>query len=180
MTIETHVYEALLGRSWQDLPDVTRMLHSPDPVVRFRGEADIRRGHRRAATLIADMLGLPEAGQAIAADVRVSAAPDGQEWLERWYDGRRFATLQYGRAGLLHERFGPFTLMFKLEGSVNGITFRRRGVRLWGVPLPSVLAPRITATERADGDCHLFDVELKLPLIGRIIAYRGRLKPLPD
>lgn len=46
-----------------------------------------------------------------------------------------------------------------------------------GLPMPRLLLPKGTSfeTER-DGD-FAFDVEIALPLIGRIVAYRGILQP---
>lgn len=188
MADDKHLYEDLLGPSWAALPAITRALHSPAPRSGFSGRADIRRGGNAVARWMAGMLGLPEAGADVPARVEVSRTvgrrgsrkQDNGELLERWYDGRHFATLQYARAGLLCERFGPFTLKFRLSASENGIDFHRAGVALWGVPLPGVLAPRVTASERAEGEVHRFDVRLDLPFVGLIIAYRGRLEADPS
>lgn len=184
MADDEHLYEVLLGPSWAVLPAITRALHSPAPRSGFAGRAEIRRGDNAVAAWMAGMLGLPEAGADVPARVEVSRTRDraqgSGELLERWYDGRHFATLQYARAGLLCERFGPFTLKFRLSASESGIDFHRAGVAVWGVPLPGFLAPRVTATERADGEVHRFDVRLDLPIVGLIIAYRGRLEADPS
>lgn len=184
MADDKHLYEELLGPSWAVLPAITRALHSPAPRSGFSGRADIRRGDNALARWMAGILGLPEAGADVPARVEVSRVQDrvqgrkqgNGELLERWYDGRHFATLQYARAGLLCERFGPFTLKFQLSANERGIDFHRAGVAVWGVPLPGFLSPRVTASERADGDVHRFDVRLDLPLVGLIIAYRGTLQ----
>jgi hypothetical protein len=48
--------------------------------------------------------------------------------------------------------------------------------RAGAVPIPRLLMPRIRATERTDAaGRHVFDVEIGLPLIGRLVAYRGWL-----
>lgn len=184
MVDDKHLYEELLGPSWAVLPAITRALHSPAPRSGFSGRAEIRRGDNAVARWMAGMLGLPEAGADVPARVEVSRTGgrtgSTSELLERWYDGRHFATLQYAGAGLLCERFGPFTLKFQLSANENGIDFRRAGVALWGVPLPGLLAPRVTASERAEGEVHLFDVRLDLPVVGLVIAYRGRLEADPS
>ncbi|HQZ14101.1 MAG TPA: DUF4166 domain-containing protein, partial [Devosia sp.] len=48
--------------------------------------------------------------------------------------------------------------------------------RLGRVPIPRMLLPRIRATERVDAEGrHVFDVEIGLPVLGRLVAYNGWL-----
>ena len=55
------------------------------------------------------------------------------------------------------------------------LTLVVRGWRLFGVPLPRSLAPGGNVhEEERDGRFH-FDVEVKAPLIGLIVRYRGWL-----
>ncbi|WP_417481166.1 DUF4166 domain-containing protein [Maricaulis sp.] len=183
MLTDRPLYQRLLGAGWGSLPPVTRALHAPDPVALFEGRADISRGSHPLARLAAGLLRLPQAGIGVPARIMVSRAGEG-ELLERWYQGRRFATVQGERAGLLHERFGPLRLGFRLTASPEGIDFHQQRVALWFIPLPSWLAPRVQARERFEPgvngaeDAHLFDVRLTLPGIGLVIAYRGRLLPV--
>ena len=62
-------------------------------------------------------------------------------------------------------------------------------IRRWWlgpIPLPLRLAPRSVACEWADDGRFRFDVPIALPLIGRLVHYRGWLSPftgrsrLPD
>ncbi|WP_143742991.1 DUF4166 domain-containing protein [Maricaulis sp. W15] len=175
----SHLYQALLGRDWDSLPAVTRLLHAPDPAILLEGHVDIERGGNPVAHLVAMLLGLPRAGAGQPALVRVSRDGDG-ELLERWYDGRHFATWQGREAGLLVERFGPFRLSFALAMDAGVLRFRQRDVALWGIALPQVLAPTIVASERGDVQSHRFDVMLRLPLLGQIIRYRGELRPAEE
>ena len=55
-----------------------------------------------------------------------------------------------------------------------------RGWSLFGVPLPRFLAPRIAAREWQEGDRFRFEVEVAMPLIGRIVHYTGWLRPILD
>jgi hypothetical protein len=50
------------------------------------------------------------------------------------------------------------------------------GARLFGIRLPRFLLPQISATERAAGNRHLFDVAIALPLAGRLVRYSGWLE----
>ena len=46
-----------------------------------------------------------------------------------------------------------------------------------GVQLPLLLAPRSAATEWEEDGAFRFDVPIALPLVGRIVHYRGWLRP---
>jgi hypothetical protein len=171
-------YQRALGESWAVIPDVTRQLHSPDPVVVFEGRADISRSRNPLAGLAADLMGLPRAGMDVPARITVTRSANG-ETLKRDYGGRVFETHQQVRQDgaqiVLIETIGPFRFHFRLTGHEDGIDFHLLRAHLWGLPLPGWLAPRMRACERADGNAHIFDVASALPLIGEIVSYRGRL-----
>lgn len=76
------------------------------------------------------------------------------------------------------ERFGPIYFRCDLVGDHTGLQMAMQGWSILGVPLPLALAPRSQAREwPEDGRFH-FDVPVSLPLIGRIVHYRGWLEPL--
>lgn len=171
-----HLYERILGEDWPALPDTTRFLHAPTPVCELVGAADIQRGDNYIARLLAEMMRLPKSGQQVPTRVRVTAEAGG-EWLERWYGGQRFATWQWTKGNRLLEKFGPFTLQFSLQGNEAGIQFVLERVQLWSIPLPRLMRPHVDAREASAGGKHLFNVELSLPGLGRIVRYSGRLTP---
>lgn len=174
-------YQQALGNGWDHIPDITRQLHSPDPVVVFEGLADISRTANILANLAADIMGLPKAGNGVPARITVTRQDDG-ETLERNYGGRVFATRQrvlpLNGETLLVETVGPFILYFRLTGHKDGIDFALVKAQLWGLTLPPWLAPRMRAAERADGDVHVFDVGSALPLLGELVSYTGRLRQI--
>ena len=59
-----------------------------------------------------------------------------------------------------------------------GLALLLRGVRILGLPLPRVLWPRIRAGESVVAGRFVFDVEIRLPLAGLLIHYRGHLEPV--
>ncbi len=50
-----------------------------------------------------------------------------------------------------------------------------RGMRCCGLPLPRALWPGIEATESEEEGRFRFDVQIGLPLVGRLVRYRGWL-----
>ena len=54
------------------------------------------------------------------------------------------------------------------------------GWSIWRLPLPLFLAPRSRAREWQEDGRFCFEVPIALPLIGRIVHYRGWLAPADD
>ncbi len=79
----------------------------------------------------------------------------------------------------MHERFGLLEFTFQVEVGERTITHKQTAVALnvggLKVPLPSWLAPRVLGSECAspdDQEVHV-QVEVHLPLLGLLVAYRG-------
>jgi len=78
--------------------------------------------------------------------------------------------------GRIQERFGPLTMDLRLTPEGDRLVYRVEGWRLGQVPLPRALAPSTSAHEEVDAEGRfVFDVEISLPLIGRLVRYRGWL-----
>jgi hypothetical protein len=103
---------------------------------------------------------------------------DGHECWTRFFGDRAMrSVMSAATGGLIEERFGPFALRMRLVPRPGGLDMERVSGRLWGVPLPGFLLPKIRATERTDEyRRHAFDVEIALPLLGRLVAYTGWLE----
>ena len=78
-------------------------------------------------------------------------------------------------SGWIVERFG--ILDFDLEVSVaeQRLALAMRGMRCCGLPVPRALWPAIEATESEEDGRFRFDVQICLPLVGRLVRYRGWL-----
>jgi hypothetical protein len=176
-----HVFEEILGDAYARLPPVVRRLHEPDPVAQFEGRVDVEGAATAAGAAVARRLGLPPAGRDLPAKVTV-ARDGGVERIRRDYGGRIFETRfapMAGRRGRAIERFGPLTLEFAVAGSEQGIDFSVAQCRIGPLPLPKRFTPLLAASERAGADgTYRFDVEIGLPLVGRLVRYRGWLRPV--
>jgi len=78
--------------------------------------------------------------------------------------------------GTVEERFGRLMVRLRLDTDGAGLTMTPVAARWGALLLPRWLLPRIAARERADGETHLFDVRIALPLAGRLAHYRGQLR----
>lgn len=75
------------------------------------------------------------------------------------------------------EHFGPVSVAFAPVVEDGRLHYVTRHWRIGPLPLPRALLPGGHASESvADGRLR-FDVEIRLPLIGRIVHYRGWLLP---
>jgi hypothetical protein len=83
---------------------------------------------------------------------------------------------QGNEAGLLTERFGPFSLAMALVWEEGRLKFVIRRWRLGPLVLPLWLAPLSTTHESVVDGRFNFDVGISLPLIGLVVRYRGWLK----
>ena len=102
-----------------------------------------------------------------------------RDGIERWtrdFGGHVFSSRLSQSGAHLVERFGPMRFYFDLPADASGLTMVMRKWTVFSVPLPLALAPKSTAREWAEGEDFRFDVPIDLPLIGRIVHYRGRLR----
>jgi hypothetical protein len=111
----------------------------------------------------------------------VTPQGDAEEW-RRTFAGQPLVSLQSARAdGLLRERMGRVETRFQLKVVEGVLIYESVGAAFClgrlRLRLPRWLSPRVTASERPVGEGELLDVsvEVRLPLLGRLIAYEGKL-----
>jgi hypothetical protein len=183
-TTRAPLYRHIVGSAWSDLAPPLRAMHSLPAEGRHHasaaGLATVERGSNPLARLIATIMRFPREGRDVPVRVDFSSSPTGEVW-RRTFAGRSFQSTQRrgeGRMqGLLAESFGPMTFGLAVVTANGGIELIVRRWRIFGVPLPRVLAPGGHARESAHDGRFNFDVEIGLPLVGRVVRYRGHLDP---
>jgi hypothetical protein len=78
-------------------------------------------------------------------------------------------------AGLLHESFFPYVFFHKLAASPDGLRWDLVRWRLLFLPLPRWLMPPTVCFESGDGVRFVFDIDVRFPILGQLIHYRGWL-----
>jgi len=173
------LFEQVLGDRFERLPAVTRAIHRPDPVLLLDGTADVDGAETRAGRTLARLFSFPGHARGAKLRVVIEADPDGSEaWTRVWPDRtmRSVMTAPDPAGGTVEERFGSLRVRLRLDADDAGLTLTPLAARWRALPLPLWLF-RIAASERADCDRHLFDVAIALPLVGRLVHYRGSLRP---
>ncbi len=111
--------------------------------------------------------------------VEIAHDADGLHWRRRFDDGPMLASVfrPIGRwpEGCWRERAGPLELDLDVDLADGGWRWRQRACRVMGLPLPRALWPRVEAGKRVVGAHYRFEVEIHLPLLGRVLAWGGDL-----
>lgn len=175
------LYRRLLGAAYERLPQPLRAMHDVRERMTAHGRAKVERGRGAMIELLAWAFRFPAEGDDVPLTVTFRVEGQREVW-ERRFAGRQFRSIQEmgsvaGR-DLLIERFGP--LAFAMSVPIREGRLRLELEKGWcfGVPLPSFLLPGIVAFEHAEGDRFNFHVDLGMPLIGRVVRYRGWLEPV--
>ncbi|WP_374406729.1 SDR family oxidoreductase [Pelagerythrobacter sp.] len=173
-TAHPPVYRRVMGAGYDRLPEPVRTMHAIVGDGGAEGEGTVERGAALLARLAGAIGGFPPAGH-----YPVHVAFAERDGIERWtrsFGLHRFHSHLSQAGRRIEERFGPLRFQFDLPGDELGLRMVLRGWSAFRIPLPRFLAPRIVATERAEGDDFVFDVAVALPLVGPVVHYRGRLR----
>lgn len=178
---EVPFYRRILGSAFDALPPRVRELHASDTSRQWHGHAAVRRGTNPLARLAAAIVGFPKATAATPVTVAFTREAGSERWT-RDFGGRTFASLQYEGTGrnahLLVERFGPAAFAMALVVEGDRLMLIPRRWTLFGIPMPRVMMPVGTSFETdADGK-FAFNVEIRLPVAGMVVAYKGTLEPV--
>jgi hypothetical protein len=163
--------QSCLGDDFERLPETVRRAHVG--TVRLTGHARVTRGGALASAL-ANMMGLPHTSDRVEMTVEGDHLPDRMTWNRRF--GVQTFVSSFGlRYGRLIESVGPFHLQLRLEVRDHRLHYVLERVTLFGVSMPRSLAPDLEAWEGEHEGRYDFAVEIRLPVIGRLVRYEGLL-----
>lgn len=173
---EKSLFRRVLGESFDRLPSVTRNIHRGRPAVLAEGEAVVAPATNVLSRAFARLVGLPVEEGRLPIRVVIESRDGREHWTRFFADRPMRSVVSLTKDNLIEERFGAFRIRMRVVPRADGLDLQRVGGRIWALSLPSFLLPRIKAEERVDeGGRHRFDVEVILPVIGRLVAYRGYL-----
>ncbi len=173
---EVPLFRKILGPAFDKMPAPTKRLHRGRPAILADGVAEVTGAEHPLGATVARWFGLPEAGAKVPLRVVIEAR-EGREYWTRYFDGKPMrSVMRQAGAGVVEERFGPVAMRMRLVAHEAGLDMLMRSGRFAWLPLPRFLLPTIRAEERAEETRHLFDVEIRLPFVGRLVAYRGYLR----
>jgi hypothetical protein len=177
------LYRRVLGDAYERMPAPLQQLHDLNAVMTAEGLAQVERGRSVVARFVATVMGFPQEGKDVPVRVRFRREGARERW-QRTFGSRTFSSTQEEGLGrfdrLLCERFGPFAFGLALIINNERLALVVRRWSVFGLPLPRALAPRGDAYEHGADERFNFHVEIALPVVGRIVRYRGWLKPVSE
>lgn len=167
------LYRQAMGDAFDRLPDAVRRMHEPLRDAGAVGEATVIGAATRAGALIGRIMRFPPPGR-YPLHVHFSQTDRDECWTRSFGPYRFSSRLSRCKEGVV-ERFGPLRFRFALPPVDGGLAMVMKGWTLCGIPMPLIMAPRTDAREWEDAGRFHFDVAVALPLLGRIVHYRGWL-----
>ena len=175
---EGPLYRRLLGAAYDEMPEPLQALHDLDESAIWDGRAEVLNSSNAIGRLMARVFRFPTEARDIPVRVTFTAQAGVERW-ERDFDGQKFHSVQSEGVGwnahLMVEKFGPIAVALAMVLRDGRLYLVPRRWSLFGVPMPRVFLPAGTSYEYAQGGRFCFDVEIRVPLIGRIAGYRGWL-----
>ncbi|MDR2875175.1 MAG: DUF4166 domain-containing protein [Methylobacillus sp.] len=172
------LYRKVLGATFDALPPRIRELHASQIERRWNGRAQVRRGDGVLAKIIGALAGLPRAADNVAVTVVFTPEQGGEKWT-RDFGGKIFISEQSCDESknqcLLKERLGMVSIFFELVGDDKQLFFIPRRWSLLGLPMPKALLPGGKSFEAEEHGQFCFNIEIRAPLAGLIVAYKGWL-----
>lgn len=173
------LYRKILESAFATLPQRLQDLHGTSATRQWTGFAEIRRGRGLMAALVATLIGFPKTASNVPVTVTFSPENGAERWV-RDFGGKRFSSVQSVGADrdehLLIERFGPAKFAVALIVEDDRLLLVPRRWTLFGIPMPDILLPSGVSFETERDGHFCFDVDISMPIIGRIVAYRGTLR----
>jgi hypothetical protein len=167
------MFPRLLGEAYILLPAPVQRLHH-NATERYVGEIEVERGEGWLSRCCGWAARLPPAYRG-RFEVHIETAGEGERWA-RIVRGHAMRSRLWAQQGLLHERLGLLTFVFRLTADVAALRWQVVRVRVLGLlPLPPRWFVGVSAAETAAEGRYRFDVRAALPLAGLLVHYRGWL-----
>lgn len=175
MTVPVALFPALLGAEWAELDASVRDMHGSAEHMRARGQADIEGAGNLPARILRALLGLPAPGLNQPLEVTILRDGTREVWIRDFGHARMCSVLS--RAGNhLCERLGPMSFHFELHRVENAVRWDLSRTRLIGIALPRWMCGQVASRSGSRDGRYAFDVDVRMPLIGKLVSYHGWLE----
>jgi hypothetical protein len=172
------IYAHVLGTAFDTLDEPVRRFHAATQTFALHGEAKISAPSNPFAYVVRKLFGFPSAAAAVPVKVEIGISERGEHW-QRHFAGKLMQSWQYagqGRdKGLIVERFGPLAFAIAVTVTDGALTMVPQRWRILGLPLPKFLMPKGQFHEHGRNGRFNFHVDIRVPLIGRVVMYEGWL-----
>jgi len=161
-----------IGKDYFSLPPLLQHVHEGN--TRLQGCVEVRSGNF-LAKLICRIFKLPPESRTCKLIVDCRYNRDSMSWV-RSFDGLIMESSFHLRGRDLIERLGPLTLATKAAVEDDRLSYHFMGTKIFGIPLPKIFSPNIVAYEEERDGRYFFQLEVKMFLVGLVVAYGGELE----
>jgi Domain of unknown function (DUF4166)/Saccharopine dehydrogenase NADP binding domain len=175
-------YKKILDSYWPNLPSAIARLHSLPRPATLEGKCTVNRGANLLAQLAASIFGLPKTGENLPISIVFSRNKTNnsvETWTRTIGQSKFVSYLSVGvgkQEHLLCEQVGPAKFYTALVNEPKDeIHLVLRSWKLFGIAMPMLFAPRVTAYEKDQFGKYLFFIEISHPFLGLIVRYHGNL-----
>lgn len=149
---------------------------------RLRGPVQLSFGTGLAGIvgkLLARRLGIALHAGTVTLEVNIDSDASGLHWSRRFNDGTTFNSVfqPVGRYpdGYWVERSGAIELQLQVAVVEGRWHWRQQRLRVAGIVVPAWLMPETVAAKQFVDGKYVFSVDIRFPLLGSVLAYRGEL-----
>jgi hypothetical protein len=178
-TMET-VVEEWFGKCIHELHPLLQRLHRTGGVL--SGRVQVSFGDGMAGVFgkrLATRLGVPNTSGSHHLQVAIHSSEGALHWARSFNGRSEFISKfnPYGQYPDGHwiERSGPLTLELGVKIQAGGWHWEHRKTRLLGILIPKPFLPTTIASKSIEQGRYRFSVEVKAPLLDRLLAYSGTL-----
>ena len=176
--------EAWFGPAFALLHPQLQALHRGGRTL--RGPVQLSFGSGLAGNVgkrLARRLGIPGAAGSAMLEVTIRSDHDGLHWSRRFDHGAAFNSVfqpvgSYP-SGYWLERSSHIALRLGVALRDGGWHWQQRRLALCGIPVPRWLMPTTIASKTVIDGKYVFSVDIRFPLLGSVLAYRGGLDLCP-
>lgn len=173
------IFETVAGSAYDELPPSLQLFHSQTGPHHWRGQASAIAASNPLGKLIARIVGLTLKTGDWPLDVHVHQDAGGEVWERKFGERRfksRFSAGKDKNERLLVEQFGPAKIALACIIENGRLHLIPRRINVFGIPIPRFMLPKEDSYEYEQNGKFHFNINVKVPLAGRIAHYRGWLE----
>ena len=177
--VDAPIFETIAGKAFDELPPTLQLFHSQTGPHHWHGQASAQAATNPLGKLIGRIVGLDLETGDWPLDVHVRQDKDGEVWERRFGERSfksRFSVGQGKNERLLVEQFGPAKIALACIIENEKLHLIPRRVSVFGIPVPGFLLPKEDSYEYEENGRFHFNINVKVPIAGRIAHYRGWLE----
>lgn len=169
------VYQKILQQDFEKLGPSLKFSHGGEKLVKASGIIDVEYGKNIFVGLLNNLAKMPPKGLQQKVSLVVERNENEEIWT-RDFQGKIFRTTQFVKKGCMIEKSGPAALKFNLSEKNGSIHFIQKQMLFFGIVAPKIFGLQTIANSIEDENGWKVDVEVRSPLFGLMLKYKGAVK----